>query len=55
MPYGVCDVTIPLRFSLEANGLTLEKMKTKENIIGFYNPIPPFKIEHDYPVLCILY
>jgi len=55
MPYGICDVTIPIWFSLEANGLLLEKSKTKENILGFYNPIPPFKLEHDFPVLCIIY
>lgn len=55
MPYAICDVTIPLRFSLESNGLVLEKMKTKENIMGFFNPIPPFKLEYDYPVLCIIY
>lgn len=30
-------------------------MRTKENILGFYNPIPPFKLEHDCPVLCIIY
>ncbi|CDW77329.1 UNKNOWN [Stylonychia lemnae] len=55
MPYGISDVTIPIRFSLEPNGLTLEKMKTKENILGFFNPIPPFRMEHDNPVLCIIY
>lgn len=54
VPYGICDVTLTLRFMLEENGLVIESMNTKENLIGFYNPIPPFKIEHDYPVLCVV-
>jgi hypothetical protein len=55
MPYGICDVTIPIRFSLDDEGLRIESMKTKENLMGFYNPIPPFKEEHNHPVLCIIY
>lgn len=55
MPFCISDVTIPVRFALDENGLILEKMKTKENILGFFNPIPPFKEEHDHPVLCIVY
>eukprot|EP00347_Sterkiella_histriomuscorum_P020714 403336759 len=55
MPYGICDVTIPIRFGLEGKGVIFEKMRTKENILGFYNPIPPFKLEHDCPVLCIIF
>ena len=56
-PYGVVDVTIPLRFMLDTSteSLHIEKMKTKQNIMGFYNPIPPFKKEYDHPVLCIVY
>ena len=55
MPYGICDVTVPIRFCLDANGLKLESMSTKENLLGFYNPIPKFRPEHEYPVLCIIY
>ncbi len=55
MPYAVCDVTISLRFMQDENGLVIENMNTKENLIGFFNPIPPFKLEHDYPVLCVIY
>ena len=56
-PYCVADVTLALRFALDANigGLHLMKMQTKQNIMGFYNPIPPFKQEYDTPVLCIVY
>ena len=51
----MADVTIALRFALEVatGGLHLEKMRTKQNLLGFYNPIPPFK--QDKPVLCIVY
>jgi hypothetical protein len=55
MPYCVSDVTVAIRFALEKQGLLLEKMKTKENLLGFFNPIPPFKNEHDHPVLCLIY
>ena len=46
MPFGIADVTIPLRFCLDETGLKIVRMKTKSNIIGFYNPIPPFQEEH---------
>ena len=56
MPFGIADVTIPIRFCLEPlTGLKIEKMRTKEHILGFFNPIPPFLAEHDNPVLCIVY
>ena len=54
-PYCVADVTIAIRFNLEHAGVHLQKMKTKSNIMGFYNPIPPFKKEYDTPVLCVVY
>ena len=54
-PYCVADVTIALRFAMDvaAGGLLLERMRTKQNLLGFYNPIPPFKQEQ--PVLCVVY
>jgi hypothetical protein len=30
-------------------------MQTKQNLLGFYNPIPPFKREYENPVLCLVY
>jgi hypothetical protein len=33
----------------------LQGSKTKENIMGFFNPMPAFMKEHDTPVLCIVY
>jgi hypothetical protein len=30
-------------------------MSTKSNLMGFYNPIPPFKKEYDSPVFCLIY
>jgi hypothetical protein len=53
-PLFVADVTTPVRFNLEEHGIKLLG-KTKANIMGFYNPIPSFKREHDYPVLCIVF
>jgi len=54
-PYCVADATIALRFAMDvaSGGLVLEKMRTKQNLLGFYNPIPPFKQES--PVLCVVY
>jgi hypothetical protein len=56
-PFCVADVTLALRFALEPSkhGLVLERMNTKQHILGFYNPIPPFKQESDHPVLCVIY
>ena len=51
----MCDVTVSIRFVLEKNGLYLLGKKTKESIIGFYNPIPQFLREHKSPTLCIIY
>lgn len=48
------DVTTPVRFNIEEHGIKLLG-KTKAHVMGFFNPIPPFKREHDYPVLCIVY
>ena len=53
-PLYIADVTSSVRFNIEDHGLKLQG-KTKANIMGFYNPIPPFKREHDYPVLCLVY
>lgn len=56
MPTCICDVTIPLRFVLEPNtGLVLEKMNTKDSVFGFFNPIPPFMLNHSHPILCIIF
>lgn len=51
----MADVTIAIRFAMDvpSGGLHLEKMRTKQNLLGFYNPIPPFKQEQ--PVLCVVY
>ena len=56
-PFGVSDATIALRFALDVNagGLYFPRMQTKQNIMGFYNPIPPFKKEYENPVLCVVY
>lgn len=56
-PYCVADVTIAVRFAMDpaVGGLHLVKMQTKQNIMGFYNPIPPFRKESDTPVLCLVY
>ncbi len=56
MPFQICDVTVAVRFATEPeSGLHLQPGKTKENILGFYNPIPAFMPEHEHPVLCIVY
>ena len=53
----MADVTLAIRFSLEPSvpGLLIPRMTTKQNLMGFYNPIPPFKKEYENPVLCIVY
>ena len=55
MPEFVSDVTVFLRFILEEKGLHVKCKTTKNDIMGFFNPIPPFMKEHDYPYLCIVY
>ena len=56
-PACVADVTLGVRFSLDSTvpGLFIPKMQTKQNLLGFYNPIPPFKREYENPVLCLVY
>ena len=56
-PACVADVTLAIRFSLDPNlpGLYIPKMSTKQNLMGFFNPIPPFKKEYENPVLCLIY
>ena len=53
----MADVTLGIRFSLDSTlpGLFIPKMQTKQNLLGFYNPIPPFKRGYDNPVLCLVY
>jgi len=53
----VADVTLAVRFALDPNtgGVHFPRMQTKQNIMGFYNPIPPFKRDYDNPVLCVIY
>ena len=46
-------MTVGLRFALDQSGLLIPRMQTKQNLMGFYNPIPPFKKE--LPVLCVIY
>ena len=54
-PHFMLDVTIPIRFALDKGKLHLQKMASKQNLVGFFNPIPPFKREADRPVLCVIY
>lgn len=56
-PYCMADVTVAIWFALDAQkgGLHLQKMSTKTNIMGFYNPIPPYLVDNEHPVLCIIY
>ena len=61
MPNLVCDVTIPVCYQLDPakdadsmQGLRLSR--SKQNIVGFYNPIPPcLPVEHRNPSLCVVY
>lgn len=53
-PLFIADVTTSVRFNLDEKGIKLMG-KTKANIMGFFNPIPTFKREHEYPVLCVVY
>ena len=45
VPIGVCNVTIPVRYLLDAGttngkaGLTMRG--SKKDIVGFFNPVPP--------------
>lgn len=49
MPDFIADVTIFARFALDEKGLLLKCKSTKTDIMGFFNPIPPFMREHAYP------
>jgi hypothetical protein len=55
MPDYIADVTIFARFALDDKGLTLKCKNTKSDIMGFFNPIPPFMMGHEHPSLCIVY
>lgn len=50
---GIADVTIGVRFAMVDSSVTLEKMRTKRDLMGFFNPIAPIK--NEAPVLCVIY
>mmetsp|Transcript_19466 Transcript_19466/g.18582 ORF Transcript_19466/g.18582 Transcript_19466/m.18582 type:complete len:200 (+) Transcript_19466:1906-2505(+) len=55
LPKFICDVTIFCRFHLDQTGLNLKCKDTKNDVMGFFNPIPPFVVGHQTPHLCVIY
>lgn len=52
-PKFVLNVTIPCRFILTQQSLSIQTKSTKADIVGFFKPIPDFMDEE--VVLCIIY
>ena len=51
----IVNVTIATRFHLDTKLKGINMASTKQNLLGFFNPIPSFMPEHESPWLCIIY